>query len=174
MELKHFQQTETCVVLDGNIKNKMSPFSDDLLLTTNFTFPSNSCDSSNKIRDIVLISREALVLCSFVNAAGFVSGTICNTLVMVTIAMTRKLLNTSINRAVLNLCLADLFVILIDVPLTTAILIGNHINYMVSTNRVQLRPLKLRNLQKYMCVRRYIYYEFVKLCSETTIPHWKI
>ena len=82
--------------------------------------------------DNVFISREAVVVSSFVNVAGFVSGLICNTLVMMTITMTKKLLNTSINRAVLNLCMADLFVILVDVPLTLTILVGNHINYMVS------------------------------------------
>ena len=47
-------------------------------------------------------------------------------IIIMTIIMTKKLLNTSINRAVLNLCLADLLVILVDVPLTTVILIANH------------------------------------------------
>ena len=100
------------------------------VITNNFT--SHSDNQSSETTENVVISKEALMLCSFVNVVGFISGTICNTLVIMTIAMTKKLLNTSINRAVLNLCLADLLVILIDVPLTTTILIGNHLNYTVS------------------------------------------
>ena len=86
----------------------------------------------NNYTDNVIISREALIVCTILDILGFVTGTICNCLVVITIAMTKKLLNSGINRAVLNLCLADLFVILIDVPLTTVILIGNHIHYSVS------------------------------------------
>ena len=100
------------------------------VITNNFT--SHPDNQSSETTENVVISKEALMLCSFVNVVGFISGTICNTLVIMTIAMTKKLLNTSINRAVLNLCLADLLVILIDVPLTTTILIGNHLNYTVS------------------------------------------
>ena len=101
-----------------------------VLSTNNLT--SQVYNLSSEITEIVVVSREALMVSSFLNMAGFISGTICNTLVIMTIAMTKKLLNTSINRAVLNLCLADLLVILIDVPLTTTILIGNYMNYMVS------------------------------------------
>ena len=101
-----------------------------VLSTNNLT--SQVYNLSSETTEIVVVSREALMVSSFLNMAGFISGTICNTLVIMTIAMTKKLLNTSINRAVLNLCLADLLVILIDVPLTTTILIGNYMNYMVS------------------------------------------
>ena len=87
---------------------------------------------TNNYTDNVIISKEALIVCTILEILGFVTGTICNCLVVITIAMTKKLLNSGINRAVFNLCLADLFVILIDVPLTTAILIGNHIHYLVS------------------------------------------
>ena len=107
------------------------------VLTTN-NFTSQTYNQSSEITENVVISREALMVCSFVNMAGFISGTICNTLVIMTIAMTKKLLNTSINRAVLNLCIADLLVILIDIPLTTTILIGNHMNYVVSMNTLHI------------------------------------
>ena len=85
----------------------------------------------NNLTENVVISQEALVVCSIVNLAGCISGAACNILVMMTIAMTKKLYNSSINRAVLTLCLADLFAVLVDVPLTTTILIGNHLSYMV-------------------------------------------
>ena len=86
---------------------------------------------SNQTENVV-ISQEALIVCAVVDILGFFTGTICNFLVVITISMTKKLCNSSINRAVLNLCLADLFVILVDIPLTTTILIGNHIHYAVS------------------------------------------
>ena len=88
----------------------------------------------NNLTENVVISREALVVCSIVNLAGCISGAACNILVIMTIAMTKKLYNSSINRAVLTLCLADLFAVLVDVPLTTTLLIGNHLSYMVWQN----------------------------------------
>ena len=87
---------------------------------------------ANNYTDKIVISQEALIICSVVDILGFIMGTICNSLVILTIILTRKLRSSSINRAVLHLCMADLFVIMIDVPLTTTILIGNHIHYMVS------------------------------------------
>ena len=91
----------------------------------------------NNLTENVVISQEALVVCSIVNLAGCVSGAACNILVMMTIAMTKKLYNSSINRAVLTLCLADLFAVLVDVPLTTTILIGNHLSYMVRHDKTR-------------------------------------
>ena len=88
------------------------------MISSSFTEPQRINFTS---LDNVFISREAVVVSSFVTVAGFVSGLICNTLVMMTITMTKKLLNTSINRAVLNLCMTDLLVILVDVPLTLTI-----------------------------------------------------
>ena len=79
--------------------------------------------------DNVIISEWAVFATTSINLIGIISGTICNSLVIMTIIMTKKLLNTSINRAVLNLCLADLLVILVDVPLTTVILIANNKQY---------------------------------------------
>ena len=76
--------------------------------------------------DNVIISAWAIYASASINVAGFISGTICNFLVIMTITMTKKLLNTSINRAVLNLCIADLLVILVDVPLTSVVLLGNY------------------------------------------------
>ena len=80
--------------------------------------------------DNVIISVWAIYTTASINAAGLVCGTICNILVIMTIAMTKKLLNTSINRAVLNLCIADLLVILIDVPLTSIVLVGNYNHFL--------------------------------------------
>ena len=80
--------------------------------------------------DNVIISVWAIYTAASINVAGLVSGTICNILVIMTIAMTKKLLSTSINRAVLNLCIADLLVILVDVPLTSIVLVGNYNHYL--------------------------------------------
>ena len=101
----------------------------DCFESSNFSSIETNQWSAVNISDNVIISKEALIVTTAINVTGFISGTICNSLVMMTIAMTKKLLNTSINRAVLNLCLADLLVILIDVPLTTAILVGNYIHF---------------------------------------------
>ena len=101
----------------------------DCFESSNFSSIETNQWGAVNISDNVIISKEALIVTTAINVTGFISGTICNSLVMMTIAMTKKLLNTSINRAVLNLCLADLLVILVDVPLTTSILVGNYIHF---------------------------------------------
>jgi hypothetical protein len=80
----------------------------------------------------ILISRPALAFTTSVNLVAVLVGTVCNCCVIVTILKTRNLRRSSINRAVLNLCFADLLTIFLDVPLTSAILLGNYFGYQVS------------------------------------------
>ena len=117
--------------------------------TNNFSnFEGDNQWSAINGSDNVMISVWAIYTTVSINVAGLVSGTICNILVIMTIAMTKKLLNTSINRAVLNLCIADLLVILVDVPLTSIVLVGNY-NHHLAVSKFCLNHIKSSKLRAY-------------------------
>ena len=88
-------------------------------------------EEGNELGKHIKVTRAALVFCSTVNACGFFIGLVCNILVIVTISMTRKLYKSSINRAVMNLCFANVLVVVLDIPLTNIILFGNFTDQMV-------------------------------------------
>ena len=86
----------------------------------------------------VHITKGALAITSCIFILIFVVGLVCNALVIATICRTRTLRTSSINRAVLSLCFADLITSVLDVPFTFLILLGNYFDFMVSyeKNRV--------------------------------------
>ena len=80
----------------------------------------------------VRITLEAAAVIWTLAAFNFVFGLVCNSLVISTILRTKSLCNSSINRAVLSLCLADLLTVVVEVPLMAVTLVGNYIEFMVS------------------------------------------
>ena len=79
----------------------------------------------------VRITLEAASVIWTLAAFNFVFGLVCNSLVISTILRTKSLCNSSINRAVLSLCLADLLTVIVEVPLMTVTLVGNYAEFMV-------------------------------------------
>ncbi len=75
-------------------------------------------------------------------ACTFVLGLVCNSLVVSTILRTRSLFHSSINRAVLSLCLADFITVLVDQPLMLITLIGNHYGFSVRKRRFCVENLR--------------------------------
>ena len=89
----------------------------------------------------VRITLEAASVIWTLAAFNFVFGLVCNSLVISTILRTKSLCNSSINRAVLSLCLADLLTVIVEVPLMTVTLVGNYVEFMVGiTVKNQTRP----------------------------------
>ena len=82
---------------------------------------------------LVHIYVETLVVTTLMNSVTFVGGFLCNVMVIQTILRTNTLKTSSINRAVMNLCFADLITVLVDTPVSTIILYGNHLHIMVIT-----------------------------------------
>ena len=64
-----------------------------------------------------------------------VAGTLCNACVILTICRTMTLRRSSINRAVLSLCCANLLALTLDLPLTCLVLVGNFHDFMVRIAR---------------------------------------
>ena len=79
----------------------------------------------------VQITKASMAVTSIIFSLIFFVGVICNTLVITTICRTHTLRTSSINRAVLSLCLADLLTSMLDVPFTFIILLGNYLEIMV-------------------------------------------
>ena len=103
------------------------------------TRPDNGTNDASC--DYVHISREALAFNAILNLTTMAVGLVCNTCVIFTVAKTKHLRRSSINRAVVNLCIADLVTICLDLPLTTSILVGNYYQVMVRNSAV----VKLEN-----------------------------
>jgi hypothetical protein len=82
----------------------------------------------------VVVRARPDTVCAVVTGCAliFVSGLVCNAFVISTIWRTRALRTSSINRAVLSLCVADILSVLADIPLTALIVIGNAAGYAVS------------------------------------------
>ena len=80
----------------------------------------------------VHITLEAASVVWTLAAFNFVFGLVCNSLVISTILRTKSLCNSSINRAVLSLCLADLLTVIVEMPLMAVTLVGNYVDFMVS------------------------------------------
>ena len=83
----------------------------------------------------VRITLEAASVIWTMASFNFVFGLVCNSLVISTILRTKSLCNSSINRAVLSLCLADLLTVIVEVPLMTVTLVGNYVEFMVGITR---------------------------------------
>lgn len=66
-----------------------------------------------------------LGLASALNAVTLSAGLTCNLLVMVTVWRSPSLTASSINRAVMSLCLADLVCVAAEIPLAQAVLVAN-------------------------------------------------
>ena len=79
----------------------------------------------------VRITLEAASVIWTLAAFNFVFGLVCNSLVISTILRTKSLCNSSINRAVLSLCLADLLTVIVGMPLMVVTLVGNYVEFMV-------------------------------------------
>ena len=85
-----------------------------------------------------VISRPALAFSLSTCLVTMIIGAVCNFFVIFTILKTRSLRQSSINRAVLNLCCADLITVCLDVPLMSMILITNYRESDVSYIRTSL------------------------------------
>ena len=83
----------------------------------------------------VRISSPAVTASVAFGISSFLLGLACNALVIATILRTRSLKTSSINQAVLSLCVADVVTVLLDVPATSIILLLNHLGAEVSPSR---------------------------------------
>ena len=106
--------------------------------------------NSSSAAAVVVVGWPALSFCLAVNVATFAVGLACNALAAATIVRTRALIASSINRAVLSLCLADLICVLAELPLATAVVAANFAGDMVCTRKkrwsLTLSPLTTRPL----------------------------
>ena len=91
---------------------------------------ANNASSTNGAA-AVRITLEAASAIWTLAAFNFVFGLVCNSLVISTILRTKSLCNSSINRAVLSLCLADLLTVIVGMPLMVVTLVGNYVEFMV-------------------------------------------
>jgi hypothetical protein len=99
----------------------------DILVTPTQSLGNSSAAEFPRVH----ITRSAAIFISLLGLFNFVFGLICNSLVITTILRTKSLVNSSINRAVLSLCCADLITVVVDQPLLALTLIGNFYGYMV-------------------------------------------
>ena len=96
---------------------------------------ANNASSTNGAA-AVRITLEAASVIWTLAAFNFVFGLVCNSLVISTILRTKSLCNSSINRAVLSLCLADLLTVIVGMPLMVVTLVGNYVEFMVG-NKIE-------------------------------------
>jgi len=97
---------------------------------------SSRYDGDNQMENFssaVAVGPVALALSTVLCLASITAGAVCNVLVVITIRRTRTLAASSINRAVVSLCLADLLTVVVEAPLTMSILIGNFVGHVVRT-----------------------------------------
>ena len=91
---------------------------------------ANNASSTNGATTVRITLEAASVIWTLA-AFNFVFGLVCNSLVISTILRTKSLCNSSINRAVLSLCLADLLTVIVGMPLMVVTLVGNYVEFMV-------------------------------------------
>lgn len=138
-----------------------------------------SISSASNI-SFVHINLETLSVALSISGLTLIVGLVCNFCVILTILRTPSLRTSSINRAVLSLCVADLITVLADIPITAAILVGNHYFYLVSAfvesvahnlknSQLQVSLKSMEILAPLNCSSPNFFFFFFNIISQTLV-----